>query len=311
MRNHQLGSAPITALVLAAACWGGATVITKHVLTDVPPLTLLVLQLTVSVVFLWAIVLMQRMRLPQRRDIVRLGGIGILNPGLAYTFGLLGLTYTTASMSTLLWAAEPILILGLAWLILCERLTRTLLVFSLLAITGVVLVAGIDVGVEQTSLLLGNGLILSGVACCALYTVLTRRMVTNLDPLLIVTLQQSLALAWALAIWPLEWAREGAVSLTTISPASWGWAALSGVLYYALAFWCYIIGLKQMPASMVGLFLNLIPIFGVGAAYLFLDERLTLVQAIGGALILVAVVMVLRWQRADVTTASAAAPSGL
>ena len=77
MRNHQLGSAPITALVLAAACWGGATVITKHVLTDVPPLTLLVLQLTVSVVFLWAIVLMQRMRLPQRRDIVRLGGIGM------------------------------------------------------------------------------------------------------------------------------------------------------------------------------------------------------------------------------------------
>jgi drug/metabolite transporter (DMT)-like permease len=172
------------------------------------------------------------------------------------------------------------------------------------------LVAGIDVGVEQTSLLLGNGLILTGVACCALYTVLTRRMVTNLDPLLIVVLQQTLALVWALAIWPLEWASEGAVSLTTISPASWGWAALSGVLYYALAFWCYIIGLKQMPASMVGLFLNLIPIFGVSAAYVFLGERLTLVQALGGALILVAVVMVLRWQREGARTLAAASPTG-
>jgi drug/metabolite transporter (DMT)-like permease len=311
MRNHQLGSAPITALVLAAACWGGATVITKHVLTDVPPLTLLVLQLTVSVVFLWAIVLVQRLRMPGRRDIVRLGGIGILNPGLAYTFGLLGLSQTTASMSTLLWAAEPILILGLAWLILRERLTRTLLAFSLLAIAGVVLVARIDVGVDQTSLLLGNGLILIGVACCALYTVLTRRMVTDLDPVLIVVLQQTVAWVWALAIWPLEWGREGAVTLTAISPASWGWAALSGVLYYALAFWCYIIGLKQLPASMVGQFLNLIPIFGVAGAYLFLGERLTVVQAIGGVLILVAVVMVLRWQRADATTASAAAPIGL
>ena len=311
MRSHQLGSAPVTALVLAAACWGVATVITKHVLTNVPPLTLLVLQLTVSVVFLWAIVLVQRLRLPQRSDIVRLGGLGILNPGLAYTFGLLGLSYTTASMGTLLWAAEPILILGLAWLILRERLTPTLVAFSLLAIVGVVLVAGIDVGVEQTSLLLGNGLILTGVACCALYTVLTRRMVTNLDPLLIVVLQQTLALVWALAIWPLEWAREGELGLTTISPASWGWAALSGVLYYALAFWCYIIGLKQMPASTVGMFLNLIPIFGIGAAYLFLGERLTLVQWIGGALILAAVVMVLRWQHGDATTAPAAAPSGL
>lgn len=245
MRNHQLGSAPITALVLAAACWGGATVITKHVLTDIPPLTLLVLQLTVSVVFLWAIVLVQRLRMPGRSDIVRLGGIGILNPGLAYTFGLLGLSQTTASMSTLLWAAEPILILGLAWLILCERLTRTLIAFSLLAIAGVVLVARIDVGVDQTSLLLGNGLILIGVACCALYTVLTRRMVTDLGPLLIVVLQQTVAWVWALAIWPVEWARGEAASLKAIRPASWGWAALSGVLYYALAFWCYIIGLNQ------------------------------------------------------------------
>ena len=59
MRNGRLNSTPIIALVLAAACWGVATVITKHVLTDVPPLTLLVLQLTVSVVFLWAIVLVQ------------------------------------------------------------------------------------------------------------------------------------------------------------------------------------------------------------------------------------------------------------
>ena len=96
MQNGRLNSAPIIALVLAAACWGTATVITKHVLTDIPPLSLLVLQLTISVVFLWAIVLVQRLRLPQRPDIVRLGGLGILNPGLAYTFGLLGLSYTTA-----------------------------------------------------------------------------------------------------------------------------------------------------------------------------------------------------------------------
>jgi drug/metabolite transporter (DMT)-like permease len=311
MPNGRLNSAPITALVLAAACWGAATVITKHVLTDIPPLTLLVLQLTISVSFLWMIVFAQRLRLPERRDIVRIGGIGILNPGLAYTFGLLGLSSTTASMSTLLWAAEPVLILVLAWLILREHLTRTLITCSLLAIIGVMLVARIDLGAEETSLLLGNGLILIGVACCALYTVLTRRMVTDLNPLLVVVLQQTLALAWALAIWPAEWARGSDLGLTTISPATWGWAALSGVLYYALAFWCYIIGLKQLPASTVGLFLNLIPIFGIGGAYLFLSERLTAVQWIGGTLILLAVVMVLRGQRGEATTIPAASPTGM
>jgi drug/metabolite transporter (DMT)-like permease len=135
-------------------------------------------------------------------------------------------------------------------------------------------------------------------------------MVTDLNPLLIVALQQTLALAWALAIWPAEWARGSDFDLTTISLATWGWAALSGVLYYALAFWCYIIGLKQLPASMVGLFLNLIPIFGVGGAYLFLGERLTVVQWIGGTLILLAVVMVLRGPREGATTVPAANPTG-
>jgi drug/metabolite transporter (DMT)-like permease len=119
--HHRLSSSPFIALVLAAACWGGATVITKHVLTDILPLTLLVLQLIVSVCFLWTIVLGQRLRLPRRREILRLGGIGLLNPGLAYTFSLLGLARTTASMSALLWAAEPILILGLAAALLRER----------------------------------------------------------------------------------------------------------------------------------------------------------------------------------------------
>lgn len=54
------------------------------------------------------------------RDTAQLGAIGILNPGLAYTISLLGLTQTTASNSALLWAAEPILIIGFACLILCE-----------------------------------------------------------------------------------------------------------------------------------------------------------------------------------------------
>jgi hypothetical protein len=69
----------VIALVLAAACWGAATVITKHVLTNIPSLTFLVLQLTISVSFLLIIVF------AQRRDIVRLGGIAILQqsgPGL-------------------------------------------------------------------------------------------------------------------------------------------------------------------------------------------------------------------------------------
>ena len=65
-------------------------------------MTLLIIQLIVSVVLLWAGVLAQGVRVRLNQDTVHLGLIGILNPGLAYLFSLLGLSRTTASMSAVL-----------------------------------------------------------------------------------------------------------------------------------------------------------------------------------------------------------------
>jgi drug/metabolite transporter (DMT)-like permease len=289
----------VLAMTLAAACWGAGTVMSKGALGYLPPLTLLVVQLVASLIFLWAVIAIRRMRVPLRRETFRLGLIGLLNPGLAYTFSLLGLALTTASMSALIWAAEPILILGLAWLILRERLTRSLLACSLLALTGVFLVIGISASFDSSGSLTGNLLILAGVFCCALYTVLTRRDASTLDPVLLVALQQTAALLWALLIWPFElWAGE-MINLTAISSRTWLWAVASGIVYYALAFWFYIIGLKRIPASLAGLFLNLISIFAVGGAYLFLGERLVAVQWAGAALILVAAMAMLRFQNPE------------
>lgn len=298
IQNHSK-SGFVLAMILAAACWGAGTVMSKGILDYIPPLTLLVVQLIASLTFLWTVIAVQRISIPRRRETLWLALIGLLNPGLAYTFSLLGLSLTTASMSALLWAAEPILILGLAWLILREHLTGPLLVCSLLAIMGVFLVIGVSASIDNSGSLIGNLLVLAGVFCCALYTVLTRRDAAGLDPVLLVALQQTAALLWALLIWPLELLSSEMISPTTISLGVWLWAVASGIVYYALAFWFYIIGLKRIPASLAGLFLNLIPIFAVGGAYVFLGERLAAVQWVGAALILTAVMVMLRFQKTE------------
>jgi drug/metabolite transporter (DMT)-like permease len=200
------------------------------------------------------------------------------------------------------WSAVIVLLLATAWwgfaTVITKRVLQDVPPLSLLAITGVLLVAGIDLRTSTNSSLLGNGLILMGVLCCAVYTVLTRRSMTTLDPLLVVALQQSFALAWAIRIWPMEWLGSG-ISLTTIDCSVWMWVLASGILYYALAFWFYIMGLQQLPASVAGLFLNCIPIFAVSGAYLVLNERLSVIQWMGAALILVAVFGMLRVQREE------------
>ena len=162
-------------MVLAAACWGLGTVASKAVLDEVPPLTLLAIQLAVSVSFLWIIVFIKRPSLSLGKEPVRLALAGLLNPGLAYTFALIGLAMTTASMSSLIWAAEPALILGLAWFVLRERPTNLTLVFSVVAIFGAILVIGAGASPESGGLLFGNLLIVLAVFCCAIYTILSRQ----------------------------------------------------------------------------------------------------------------------------------------
>ncbi|MGQ0600442.1 MAG: DMT family transporter, partial [Anaerolineales bacterium] len=271
----------IVALVLAAACWGVATAMSKSALAQIPPLTLLVTQLTVSLVFLWVVVALQRPCFAWDKMLLVSGMLGWLNPGISYTLSLLGLTMTTASMSTLLWAAEPILIVGLARFVLGERLTRRQIFLSAMALIGVTLVAGLTTEGGSNSTLAGNALTLAGVACCALYTVFTRRIANEISPTVLVTVQQSFALLWAMIIWPFERWSLGVTGLEGISISAWAWAGLSGLIYYALAYWLYLIGLQRLPASLAAMSFNLIPIFGVGAALMLLGETLAPVQWVG------------------------------
>ncbi len=136
-------------------------------------------------------------------------------------------------------------------------------------------------------------MILAGVVCCALYTVLAQRMGAGFSPLLTVTVQQSLALVGAVLTFlcgPAELSRLTLAGYQQIPPVAWGLAALSGVIYYGLAFWFYLGGLQRVSAGEAGFFINLVPIFALGGAYMLLGERLTPAQWAGCGLVLLAVV---------------------
>jgi drug/metabolite transporter (DMT)-like permease len=76
-----------------------------------------------------------------------------------------------------------------------------------------------------------------------------------------------------------------AAPFTGISTTAWISALASGALYYAAAFWLYLTGLRRVPAAIAGLFINLIPVFGIAASYVLLAERLSLREWLGALLI--------------------------
>lgn len=294
---------PVPLLVAATACWGVGTVLTKQVVDDVPPLTLLPIQLAVSCVFLVVAALPRfvRDRTQEERDrsggwspqMTRLAGLGVLNPGLAYALGLLGLASITASMSVLLWAIEPVLILVLAAALLREHIPTALAASLGIAVVGVLLIV---YSPGATGDALGIALTIAAVLCCALYSVLTRRLLLDDAALPVVLVQQLAALAFAVVLAAVVHLSRGTGPHTEgLSWVTWAMAAGSGVLYYGLAFWLFLAGLRQVPASVAGAFLPLIPVFGVAAGFL-VGERLQAHQWLGAALVIGATLVIVGQQ---------------
>lgn len=281
-----------SAIVAACVCWALGTILSKTLLSSLPPVTILVFQLAPSVIALWLAVVFGRPELPPVRLLPSIGLLGLLNPGWAYTFSMFGLATTSASVTTLLWAFEPILILGLAWAFLGERIDRQLVGLVALATCGVLLVSGLASGGSSSAVNSGSALILAGVLCCAIYTILARNLTA--DPLFTVAVQQSVAFAWVLAIWPFELRFIDLPGVASIPFRDVATIIFSGLLYYALAYWLYLQVLRSMPASVAGSFFNLIPVFGVIGSLVLLGESLTPLQWLGAALIVGAAMVVLR-----------------
>ena len=291
-------SIAVLAAILSAACWGSATVMSKGVLAHMPPMSLLAIQLTASITVLWLAVLGLRFRVRFDRSTRRASLSGILEPGLAYTFGIIGLALTTASNAALIGAAEPLFILFLAWLVLKERLGAPVLLLAAVATLGLVLVVVPDVGglAEQNSLV-GDALILVGTFFATVYVIATRRLVSTIAPLPLSALQQSVGLVWTLGV--LAVALLAGLATLGLDGLSWPvllLAAASGIVQYALAFWLYLFALQSLPANIAGFYLTLIPVFGIAAAFVFLGEALSGPQWIGAVLIIASVGAVSRLQ---------------
>ena len=126
----------------------------------------------------------------------RLSALGVLNPGLAYALSLAGLARVDASVSVLLWALEPVLILGIAVVVLRERVAVPVALCAGAALAGVVLV----VFQPGHASALGVALTIAGVAACAVYTVLSSRFLIEATTVSVVFVQQVTALLFALVL---------------------------------------------------------------------------------------------------------------
>jgi len=271
---------PLLALVAAAALWGGAVSGTKYALSAFDPTTLLSIEVTAATGALWAVLLIRGYRPPQTWRLPVL--LGMLEPALAYLGDTSGLSRTSAVDGSILSGLEPALVVVLAALLLGEIVTRPAILAVVFALGGLVVLAGTG---PSRSASLGDLYVAAGTLSAGLYTIVAKRFDDGTDPLTLTTLQFSAASILSLPIAVLRWSSGHQHSLAALPPRYWIVAIGVGVGGFAMSFLIYNAVITQVDAGWAAVVLNLIPVFGLLGAVLFLREKPTAAGSIGATLI--------------------------
>ena len=275
-------SAPL-ALVGVAVLWGTSLVATKPVLAAVPPLTLSLVRVVVALAVLLPLVRRAGRRPARGREAALLGLTGV---ALAIVCQNLGLRHAgAADASLILGGGIPVLTVGLAALVLRERLTRRALAgagASLVGVATLVLIGDRGGRDALAASLLGDGLLLAAALALAAHTVIGRRAFAGGDLLPLLAGSFGYGALFLLPAAAVEVARVG---------LAWPPLPVVGLILYlgagcsALALALAAYGLARLEAGRVAVILNLEPVVGVGVAALLLGEPVTAGHLAGGGLI--------------------------
>lgn len=278
--RRQAGLAP---LLIAAVLWGVWTTGQKYALDGLSVVSLLALILAASTALLWTILLARGHRRPTGEQLRLLALLGLFEPMLGYGAIGLGLAYIDAAEAALLDGTEAVFIVALAAFLNRRMPTGRAVTGVVLAAAGVALLGGprADLGLSAGSLL-----VLAGSLAAAIATMIAGRAVLVLDPLAVTAYQFAFGLLFTLPLLAWQWG-AGADALTgTVHPGHWLVAAVVCGFGLGVAYLLYNHAITRLSVSAAGIVLNIIPVFGVAAAIVFLKESVTVWQFIGAALII-------------------------
>jgi drug/metabolite transporter (DMT)-like permease len=295
----RLPALAIGCALLSSLSWGFGISAVKHALGYLPPAHLLLVQLVFSSLVIAALAAIERSSRPDLRRAFLGGATGILEFGLGYGVGTIGLYLTTASNTSLISTTEPFFVLLLAWLILREPMTRLMALCGIVAAAGLAMVVAPDMSHARLTLLSGDALLLLQYFCGGLYAIISRRIVADMAPLVLCTLQFAAGSVFVIALVLAAQALGLIGSWPPMTATALLWAFVSGMLQFALPFWLHLVALRHMPASVFSFFLALVPVFGVIGAMLFLGERLGAIQIVGGILLVGGLLPVARRSHGD------------
>lgn len=258
-------------------------------LAHIEPYTFAFYRFVLAAIVLLAIVRLRRYVNPvEKRDYLRIVGLGALIILLNQTAYLVGQSMTAAGHGALLFATTPIWIFLLAMIHLRERPSGRRALGIALALGGVLLIMSTGMETFGRDSILGDIIIWVAVLAWAYYSILGKPLAGKYGA----TRVTAYALASGAALYfPFGLYRAVQFDYAAVPPSAWLTVVYVGlgtsIVSYVLWYWL----LKQMEASRVAVFHNVQPLIAIALAHIFLDEPLGATFLLGAAIVLVGVII--------------------
>jgi drug/metabolite transporter (DMT)-like permease len=268
-------------LVLLSAIGFGSMALFAHRAYDggVTPSVLLTLRFAFAAALLAPVVWLRRLPLPRGGALAGFVLMGLLYTGQSQCY-FTALMHASSGLVALLLYAYPVMVALLAISFGWEKLDRRTLLLMALAVAGIAITLGGKLEGDSLGILLG----LLGPAIYAVYISIGNKVTQDTDPL-----------SAALVVMTVTALGNGALALGSgdalpQTAATW-WAIFAIGVCSVIAVATFLIGVKHLGGAQASIFSTLEPVVTILLGVLFLGESVSTGQLLGGAMVLVAVIL--------------------
>ena len=271
-------------LLFTSFLWGGNFVVGKTLVDHASPVTLTTLRWLIAVLCLIPIVWWKEKSLSvSRKAILPLLLMGITGVVLFNLFQFLALDFTSATNVGLISTLNMFSIALFSFLFLKEKINTWQLGSMLISFIGVLLVLSkghfemlFSIGFNK-----GDLLMVAAVCVWGLYSIVSKWAMKYTTPLM-ATLYSGIF--GVIVLIPLN---VQDFTITNLNASFVQSILYTGVVSTVLCMLLWNIGVQKIGATSSGMFLNFNPIFTAFIAFMWLGERLTLIQGVGSVTVIV------------------------
>ena len=276
-------------MLLIILIWAVTFSFIKIALKEFSPLAFNGIRMAVASVFLVLVLFITKQGLGiPKKDLWKLVVLGIIGNTVYQILFIHGINMTTASNTSIIMAMTPASVAFLSSIFKHERVHWAAWLGIALSFVGFYLVITEKPGTFMFSSenLRGDMMIFFGNLVWAVYTVFSKPLLGRITPLKWSSLTLAVGSLFYLPFCFAAFARQ---DFGQISLKAWGILLFSGIFALAVSYVVWYSSVKRIGNSKTVIYGNVVPIFTVIFAYIFIAERIGLWQVIGALIIMIGV----------------------